>query len=100
MSKYKYFIVEFFLVGLILALIIGCSGESGSNDIEKEKIITANPVKIRGIENGELSIAGKGEDKIHILKVWGTPYEMGKAHGTLLKKEISEHVPNLIHLTR
>ncbi len=33
--------------------------------------------------NGTLSSIGEGEDLIHVLTVWGTPYEMGYAHGKL-----------------
>ncbi len=28
---------------------------------------------------------GEGNDTAHLLHVWGTPYEMGVAHGTHLK---------------
>ncbi len=98
MRIYKLFMTGILMIVLILPSIFGCSGESDSKAIENEKIITANLISVASIENGELSVAGEGDDKIQILKVWGTPYEMGKAHGVLLKKEINEHVPNLIRL--
>lgn len=42
----------------------------------------APPVK------GVLTSIGEGEDMIHVLKVWGTPYEMGYAHGKLCAEKI------------
>lgn len=38
--------------------------------------------------NGEMSVIGEGEDAITVLKLWGTPYEMGYAHGKLCAEKI------------
>lgn len=62
------------------------------------KIIPAEYTEISETANGKLEITGEGEDQMHLLYVWGTPYEMGKAHGTLLKKEVSSQIPQLIRL--
>ncbi|KAA3662080.1 MAG: hypothetical protein DWQ10_03245 [Calditrichaeota bacterium] len=62
------------------------------------KIVDAHPKRIATTDNGVLEIAGKDEDQIHVLTVWGTPYEMGKAHGTLLKEQIQDHVNNMVKL--
>ena len=40
----------------------------------------AAPVK------GVLTSIGEGEDMIHVLKVWGTPYEMGYAQGSCARR--------------
>lgn len=37
--------------------------------------------------NGEVSTVGEGEDAITVLTVWGTPYEMGYAHGKLCGRQ-------------
>ena len=82
----------------LFTLICGCSQNEKSTAVIGNKIIKAEITRIADTEHGSLGIAGMGEDKIHILKVWGTPYEMGKAHGMLMKKEIAEHLPNLIKI--
>ena len=64
-----------------------------TNEKVNKKIIQAELKEVSVIEHAKLEIAGQGEDQIQVLTVWGTPYEMGKAHGTLLKKEIG-HLQN------
>ncbi len=45
----------------------------------------------RAVEvNGELSSLGEGADEVKVLHVWGTPREMGYAHGKLLTDEIKD----------
>ncbi len=60
--------------------------------INNSPIYDSPPVLVSETRNGRLEIAGSGEDEIHILHVWGTPYEMGYAHGELLKKQVPEYV--------
>ncbi|KJE94496.1 hypothetical protein CAOG_05130 [Capsaspora owczarzaki ATCC 30864] len=55
-------------------------------------ITTSAPVLVRSITNAKLFIAGQGDDQFNILHVWGSPYEMGYAHGSILKEEASEFV--------
>ncbi|XP_077988483.1 protein dcd1A-like [Glandiceps talaboti] len=50
-------------------------------------IVTDQPVFVKQVKNGKLYKAGKGDDEFKILHVWGTPYEMGFAHGSILGKE-------------
>jgi isopenicillin-N N-acyltransferase like protein len=37
---------------------------------------------------GTLSYIGEGEDAVAVLHLWGTPYEMGFAHGRLAREEV------------
>ena len=37
-------------------------------------------VTLRGV-NGAVEVIGEGDDQITVLYTWGTPYEMGYAHG-------------------
>jgi isopenicillin-N N-acyltransferase-like protein len=97
-SNIAWFIFSSILFILVFTLIYGCSQKEKSTAIIDKKILKAEITKISETAHGALGIAGMGEDKIHILKVWGTPYEMGKAHGMLMKKEITEHLPNLIRI--
>ena len=76
---------------LIFSLFFACGGNQGDN-----KIVRADIREVATNAHGRLELAGQNEDKIHILTVWGTPYEMGRAHGELLQKEIQSHVNNLI----
>ncbi|MCX5836446.1 MAG: hypothetical protein NTX62_05645, partial [Deltaproteobacteria bacterium] len=39
---------------------------------------------------GHVSTLGEGSDAVTVLHVWGTPREMGYAHGRLLKAEIAD----------
>ncbi|CAK8694659.1 unnamed protein product [Clavelina lepadiformis] len=48
----------------------------------------AAPKLVASIKNGKLYKV-PGNSVLNVLHVWGTPYEMGYAHGTLLKKEAS-----------
>ena len=50
------------------------------------------PVFVSETQHGRLETTGSGEDMIHLLHLWGTPYEMGYAHGELLKKQVPEYV--------
>jgi isopenicillin-N N-acyltransferase like protein len=97
MKKVTSFLIYFILMGFVLSLLAGCDGQKEAK-VGQKKIVTAVLQKIAETEHGQLSIAGEDDDKIMVLKVWGTPYEMGLAHGQLLKKEVNTHVPNLIRL--
>ncbi|KAK3083855.1 hypothetical protein FSP39_004201 [Pinctada imbricata] len=47
-------------------------------------IYTKDPVQIKVVKNGKLFTVGEGEDQFLIAHVWGTPYDMGFAHGQLV----------------
>jgi len=46
--------------------------------------------------NGLRETIGQGEDAITVLYVWGTPYEMGYAHGALAREEIRKLYSDVI----
>jgi hypothetical protein len=46
--------------------------------------VTAQPVK------GSVSTLGEGKDAVTVLHLWGTPREMGYAHGKLCQAQIAE----------
>ncbi|MBN1351270.1 hypothetical protein JXJ21_17765 [candidate division KSB1 bacterium] len=82
---------------LIFAFLTACTSGDKSQP-QSGKIIKAEYTELKVTENGRLEITGSGEDQIYVLTLWGTPYQMGKAHGTLLKDEIFEQVKMLIRL--
>ncbi|RLD83887.1 MAG: hypothetical protein DRJ10_02620, partial [Bacteroidetes bacterium] len=79
---------------LSIITITSCNIET-SEEKANQKIIKAELKEVSIIEHAKLEIAGNGEDQIHVLTVWGTPYEIGKAQGILFKKEI-EHLQNIL----
>lgn len=96
MKQFNFFqSVILLLIGSVL-ILPGCQTKQPDNALTHEKIIKAEYRELAAIDHGNLASTGTGADQIHVLTVWGTPYEMGRAYGTLLKKEISEHVPNMI----
>ncbi|XP_011405375.2 PREDICTED: protein dcd1A-like [Amphimedon queenslandica] len=50
-------------------------------------------VKVKEVANGSLYTAGDGDDQIFVLHVYGSPYDMGYAHGVLLKPQIQSLLP-------
>jgi hypothetical protein len=44
-------------------------------------------VTLEGV-NGAVEVIGEGDDQITVLYTWGTPYEMGYAHGKLLTEGV------------
>ncbi len=77
--------------GLFL-LTIGCPCWGLDIVTNNSPIHDSPPLPVAETRNGCLETAGSGEDSIHILHLWGTPYEMGYAHGELLKKQVPEYV--------
>ncbi len=64
--------------------------------VNRAPAYTAPPRVVRSGPNGLLTEVGRGPDRVLVLHVWGTPYEMGRAQGTLLKKEIAEGLPAVV----
>lgn len=58
-------------------------------------ILDSPPVFDREIKNAKLYWADSGNNKISILHVWGTPYEMGFAHGRILHDRVNAFITTL-----
>eukprot|EP01130_Rhizamoeba_saxonica_P002004 TRINITY_DN11815_c0_g1_i1.p1 TRINITY_DN11815_c0_g1~~TRINITY_DN11815_c0_g1_i1.p1 ORF type:complete len:425 (-),score=97.09 TRINITY_DN11815_c0_g1_i1:25-1299(-) len=56
-------------------------------------VFEKEPTLVAKSETGKLFEAGFEEPKVKIAHLYGTPYQMGLAHGQLLKDEINEVVP-------
>jgi len=50
-------------------------------------IFTSSPIFVREVKNAKLYTVGDGDDKISVVHLWGSPYERGFAHGTIMKQE-------------
>lgn len=55
-------------------------------------ILEANLTFVKEIKNAKLYLAGAGEEQIYVVHLWGTPYEMGYAHGSLIKDRLSKMI--------
>lgn len=63
-----------------------CNGKPDPNaKPNMNPIIVEKPVFVKQIKNAKLYTLAYGDDQIYITHLWGTPYEMGFAHGTLVK---------------
>eukprot|EP00753_Platysulcus_tardus_P002872 PLAT11979.1.p2 GENE.PLAT11979.1~~PLAT11979.1.p2 ORF type:complete len:455 (+),score=216.96 PLAT11979.1:31-1365(+) len=51
---------------------------------------------VKATKNGKLYHAGDGEDRLSVVHVYGTPYEMGYAQGELLHAEINSMLPAMM----
>jgi hypothetical protein len=67
-----------------------CQGKPNLNPI-----FTNDPVLIATTTNGKLYQANQISPPINVLHVYGTAYEMGKAHGILLKDQIHSLVDGM-----
>eukprot|EP00053_Salpingoeca_punica_P016484 m.155940 g.155940 ORF g.155940 m.155940 type:complete len:444 (-) comp16974_c0_seq11:564-1895(-) len=61
-----------------------CSGKPDPNaQPNNNPPIMATPVFLASVVNAKLYTVGSADDAIAIVHLWGTPYEMGYAHGVL-----------------
>ena len=62
-----------------------CNGKPDPNALPNlNPILTAPHTFVRSVPNASLYTVGSGDDTINVVHLWGTPYEMGLAHGTLM----------------
>ena len=55
-------------------------------------IFTSDPVFVREVKNAKLYTVGDGDDKISVVHLWGSPYERGYAHGTIMKQDVQNMI--------
>lgn len=66
-----------------------CSGSPDEGERTSEfPIMDTPPVFVREVANAKLYEAGPENARFDVVHVWGTPYEMGFAQGTLLKDTV------------
>ncbi|EGG23789.1 hypothetical protein DFA_05925 [Cavenderia fasciculata] len=73
----------FFLSLASIGVEAFCKGTSN-----RHGIIPETPMLVSKTANGKLFLAGSQETGIPVVHLYGTPYQMGLAHGTLLKDKI------------
>jgi hypothetical protein len=63
-----------------------CHGKPGPDAKPNNMpIFTGAPVFVKSVTNGKLYTVGSGDDQVPVVHLWGTPYQKGFAHGTLMK---------------
>lgn len=71
---------------LLVAAIVAVSGRA----VVQPKGPSGPAVK------GKIEFIGRGEDKVAVLYLWGSPYEIGYAHGRLVRKAIRDFYRKVI----
>ena len=85
MKTIALFVVFLFALGVLVA-----AGANNCNGLPNNlPIVTDAPVLLRTVAQGKLYQAGQGDNQFFVAHVYGTPYQMGYAHGSLLQKEIN-----------
>lgn len=91
---------------LLVLLVLGCAAGGalaaychGKPDPGAQPnlnpIYTAAPTFVKAVPNGKLYVVGDGDDQISVVHVWGTPYEMGYAHGQLMADKAKNMVESV-----
>ena len=86
---------------LLLACLIGtalgaeCNGESTPGPPNNLPIDTAAPVFVASTANGKHYTVGSGDDQVDVVHVYGSPYDWGFAHGTLMKSKLVNFFPEV-----
>ncbi|XP_070541871.1 protein dcd1A-like [Ptychodera flava] len=83
------------VLGFLLIVAVVASSNAGPDPHAKPNlnpIQTDKPLLVRQTKNAKLYTVGKGDDAFNVVHVWGSPYEMGFAQGTILKEEATKFV--------
>ena len=89
----KLFIVIALILSLYTSNAAYCGGSPAPGERVNEYPIFEQDLKfVRSAHNAKLYTAGPEGATFPIVHVWGTPYEVGFAQGTLMKKDIISFV--------
>eukprot|EP01119_Soliformovum_irregulare_P002490 TRINITY_DN12738_c0_g1_i1.p1 TRINITY_DN12738_c0_g1~~TRINITY_DN12738_c0_g1_i1.p1 ORF type:complete len:419 (-),score=78.89 TRINITY_DN12738_c0_g1_i1:50-1306(-) len=81
---------------LLLCLIAVAIGQKQCTGTPNQlPVSTKDPVFVSKNDHGQLFTIGEVEPKTWFLHVYGTPYEMGYAHGSLLSQQINALYPQV-----
>ena len=89
-----FFALEYKMIKLLfcvtISVVISCCFAQCSGSLNNKPLSTADPTLIRSTTNGKLYLAGAPGSQVYIAHLYGTPYEMGYAHGQLFKQELNK----------
>ena len=86
------------LCAVCALLALGCGTVANHlvmNNPKVEKILTDPPKDHTVTHTGHLEYIGDDDNRITVLYVTGTPYEMGYEHGVLLAKQVHETIKDV-----
>lgn len=70
-----------------------CNGKPNPNAQSNTlPINTLPPVYVRSVKNGHLFTVGTGDYEVPVVHLYGTPYEMGFAHGSLQRVRMTTFI--------
>lgn len=81
------------IVSLAFTATVFSADSSCTGTYNTHEIVRDDPTFVTSVPNGKRYFVGQGYDKINIVHVYGTPYEMGHALGTLMSKELQQLIP-------
>jgi hypothetical protein len=84
------FKIAFFATIIVIALSAECHHDPGPHSTNLNPIWKGEPKFIKSHSHGKLYEIGEGSTKMKLLHVYGDMYQMGYAHGYLLKDELTE----------
>lgn len=89
----------FSIVAIVLSLVLfciatattavdpSCKGQPNTNPVWR-----GEPTLVSTTTNGKRYIVGEGDDRIHLVHVYGSAYEMGEAYGQMMGKELHDQL--------
>src|SRR5271154_969128 len=86
------------VAGSCVLLALGCATVAKTvvmNNPKVEKILTDPPEDRTVTHTGHLEYIGDDDDRITVLYVTGTPYEMGYEHGLLLGAQVRQTIADV-----
>ncbi|EGG23749.1 acid ceramidase-like protein [Cavenderia fasciculata] len=76
------------IYGTINGQAVGCKGT-----LNDYALWTEQPTPVAEVANGKLFVTGPENNTVNVIHVYGTPYQMGYAHGQLLAPKIQKMIP-------
>jgi isopenicillin-N N-acyltransferase-like protein len=92
---FSLLVAIFVLLNIYISVVNGayCNGSPAAGErVNQYPIFDGQLRHIRSVPNAMLFHAGPLNTSFPVVHVWGTPYEVGFAQGTLMKTEIIEFV--------
>ena len=82
------------LIACLVTISIGayCNGKPGQYFVNNEPIWKQQPRLVKTHKFGKLFEIGNGTTTMKLLHVYGNMYQMGFAHGALLKDELQKFI--------
>ncbi|KYQ91363.1 acid ceramidase-like protein [Tieghemostelium lacteum] len=89
-NKIILFVVSF-------ALICGQVYSQCSGGLPQYPVFNEQATLLNTTSNGKLYVVGPSNNTVNVVQLYGTPYEMGYAQGTLLKSQVNEIYDNFFN---